>query len=147
MSAERESAAARATVRSGAARSAAEQGTDTDPVVLSELAYLNQVYEEKFGFRFVVFVNRRPKLTGWEEIIGSTGDVRVPLDPVGQAFVGGALWRATLARNLRARGRGDRGRGGAVLCCTAAKLMIIVPQLPVFVLFADHFPQLVRVFQ
>ena len=32
-----------------------------DPAVLAELAYLNQVYEEKFGFRFVVFVNRRPK--------------------------------------------------------------------------------------
>jgi len=43
------------------ARSAAEQGNDADPVVLTELAYLNQVYEEKFGFRFVVFVNRRPK--------------------------------------------------------------------------------------
>jgi 2-oxo-4-hydroxy-4-carboxy--5-ureidoimidazoline (OHCU) decarboxylase len=43
------------------ARSAAEQGDDNDPVVLTELAYLNQVYEEKFGFRFVVFVNRRPK--------------------------------------------------------------------------------------
>ncbi len=43
-------------------RSAAEQGTDTDPVVLSDLAYLNQVYEEKFGFRFVVFVNGRPKV-------------------------------------------------------------------------------------
>jgi 2-oxo-4-hydroxy-4-carboxy--5-ureidoimidazoline (OHCU) decarboxylase len=43
------------------ARSAGEQGGDTDPVVLTELAYLNQVYEEKFGFRFVVFVNRRPK--------------------------------------------------------------------------------------
>jgi 2-oxo-4-hydroxy-4-carboxy--5-ureidoimidazoline (OHCU) decarboxylase len=43
------------------ARSAAEQGSDADPVVLTELAYLNQVYEEKFGFRFVVFVNRRPK--------------------------------------------------------------------------------------
>jgi 2-oxo-4-hydroxy-4-carboxy--5-ureidoimidazoline (OHCU) decarboxylase len=42
-------------------RSAAEQGGDADPVVLTELAYLNQVYEEKFGFRFVVFVNRRPK--------------------------------------------------------------------------------------
>ena len=42
------------------ARSAAEQGTD-DPAILTELAYLNQVYEEKFGFRFVVFVNRRPK--------------------------------------------------------------------------------------
>jgi 2-oxo-4-hydroxy-4-carboxy--5-ureidoimidazoline (OHCU) decarboxylase len=42
-------------------RSAAEQGTDADPSVLSELAYLNQVYEEKFGFRFVVFVAGRPK--------------------------------------------------------------------------------------
>jgi 2-oxo-4-hydroxy-4-carboxy--5-ureidoimidazoline (OHCU) decarboxylase len=43
-------------------RSAAEQGTErVDPAVLTELAYLNQVYEEKFGFRFVVFVNRRPK--------------------------------------------------------------------------------------
>jgi len=43
------------------ARSAAEQGDDADPAVLTELAYLNQIYEEKFGFRFVVFVNRRPK--------------------------------------------------------------------------------------
>jgi 2-oxo-4-hydroxy-4-carboxy--5-ureidoimidazoline (OHCU) decarboxylase len=43
-------------------RSAAEQGADADPVILTELAYLNQVYEEKFGFRFVVFVNGRPKM-------------------------------------------------------------------------------------
>ncbi|MGH3128760.1 MAG: 2-oxo-4-hydroxy-4-carboxy-5-ureidoimidazoline decarboxylase [Gaiellaceae bacterium] len=42
-------------------RSAVEQGSDRDPAVLSELAYLNQVYEEKFGFRFVVFVAGRPK--------------------------------------------------------------------------------------
>jgi 2-oxo-4-hydroxy-4-carboxy--5-ureidoimidazoline (OHCU) decarboxylase len=41
--------------------SAAEQGGGGDPTVLTELAYLNQVYEEKFGFRFVVFVNGRPK--------------------------------------------------------------------------------------
>jgi 2-oxo-4-hydroxy-4-carboxy--5-ureidoimidazoline (OHCU) decarboxylase len=47
--------------RNLSARSAAEQGEGGDPVVLTELAYLNQVYEEKFGFRFVVFVNRRPK--------------------------------------------------------------------------------------
>src|SRR5205085_8909307 len=32
-----------------------------DPAVLAELAYLNQVYEEKFGFRFVVFVNSRSR--------------------------------------------------------------------------------------
>jgi len=43
------------------ARSAAEQGADADPVILTELAYLNQVYEEKFGFLFVVFVDGRPK--------------------------------------------------------------------------------------
>jgi 2-oxo-4-hydroxy-4-carboxy--5-ureidoimidazoline (OHCU) decarboxylase len=41
--------------------SAAEQGAGGHPAVLTELAYLNQVYEEKFGFRFVVFVNGRPK--------------------------------------------------------------------------------------
>jgi 2-oxo-4-hydroxy-4-carboxy--5-ureidoimidazoline (OHCU) decarboxylase len=38
-------------------RSAAEQGVDEVP----ELDELNRAYEEKFGFRFVVFVNRRRK--------------------------------------------------------------------------------------
>ena len=38
-------------------RSAAEQGVDEVP----ELDDLNRAYEERFGFRFVVFVNRRPK--------------------------------------------------------------------------------------
>jgi 2-oxo-4-hydroxy-4-carboxy--5-ureidoimidazoline (OHCU) decarboxylase len=39
------------------ARSTAEQGTDQAP----ELDELNREYEELFGFRFVVFVNGRPK--------------------------------------------------------------------------------------
>ena len=59
------------------ARSATEQGSDADPAVLSELADLNQVYEEKFGFRFVVFVNSRPKreiLEVLRERIGRTGE-------------------------------------------------------------------------
>jgi 2-oxo-4-hydroxy-4-carboxy-5-ureidoimidazoline decarboxylase len=47
-------------------RSAAEQGAGGHPAVLTELSYLNQVYEEKFGFRFVVFVDGRPK----SEILG-----------------------------------------------------------------------------
>jgi 2-oxo-4-hydroxy-4-carboxy--5-ureidoimidazoline (OHCU) decarboxylase len=41
--------------------SAAEQGADYDPAVIAELMELNRQYEAKFGFRFVVFVNRRPK--------------------------------------------------------------------------------------
>ncbi len=48
------------------ARSAAEQGSDADPAVLEELARLNAAYEARHGFRFVVFVNRRPKT----EILG-----------------------------------------------------------------------------
>jgi len=43
------------------ARSAAEQGDDADPDTLAELARLNAEYEQRFGFRFVVFVDRRPK--------------------------------------------------------------------------------------
>jgi 2-oxo-4-hydroxy-4-carboxy--5-ureidoimidazoline (OHCU) decarboxylase len=42
-------------------RSRREQGDEHDPAAETELAYLNQVYEEKFGFRFVVFVNSRTK--------------------------------------------------------------------------------------
>jgi 2-oxo-4-hydroxy-4-carboxy--5-ureidoimidazoline (OHCU) decarboxylase len=41
-----------------------EQGYDRDttpPEVLRRLAMLNEEYEQKFGFRFVVFVNRRSK--------------------------------------------------------------------------------------
>ena len=41
-----------------------EQGYDRDttpPEVFLRLARLNEEYEQKFGFRFVVFVNRRPK--------------------------------------------------------------------------------------
>jgi 2-oxo-4-hydroxy-4-carboxy--5-ureidoimidazoline (OHCU) decarboxylase len=46
-----------------AGRSASEQGDPSaeDPEVLAELGRLNSAYEERFGFRFVVFVNRRPR--------------------------------------------------------------------------------------
>jgi len=43
------------------ARSAAEQGTEDSPETLAELERLNAEYEQRFGFRFVVFVNRRQK--------------------------------------------------------------------------------------
>ncbi len=42
---------------------ATEAGIDAAKLerVYTELANLNQTYEQRFGFRFVVFVNRRPK--------------------------------------------------------------------------------------
>jgi 2-oxo-4-hydroxy-4-carboxy--5-ureidoimidazoline (OHCU) decarboxylase len=47
--------------RALSARSAVEQGSEEDPQVLAELDRLNRAYEERFGFRFVVFVNGRPR--------------------------------------------------------------------------------------
>jgi membrane-bound serine protease (ClpP class) len=65
---------------------------------------------------FVVFAGRKalaahrdePVRTGWEELIGSTGEVREPLDPTGQIFIAGALWRA------RTTGEGAVGLGTRV---------------------------------
>jgi 2-oxo-4-hydroxy-4-carboxy--5-ureidoimidazoline (OHCU) decarboxylase len=48
------------------ARALQEQGAD----LLPELERLNAEYERRFGFRFVVFVNRRPK----QEIIKVLGE-------------------------------------------------------------------------
>jgi 2-oxo-4-hydroxy-4-carboxy--5-ureidoimidazoline (OHCU) decarboxylase len=47
--------------RNLSARSAAEQQSNDSAEILAELERLNAEYEERFGFRFVVFVNRRPK--------------------------------------------------------------------------------------
>lgn len=47
--------------RNGSARSIREQGSDEDPVLITALGRLNKTYEQKFGFRFVVFVDGRPR--------------------------------------------------------------------------------------
>ena len=60
-----------------------------------------------------VRARRLPKHTGWEELIGAVGEVRQPIDPVGQVFIEGALWRARLsppANGGRAIERGSRVR-------------------------------------
>ena len=57
-------------------RSAAEQGEDVDPCVLVDLATLNTAYERKFGFGFVVFVNRRSKADILEVLRGRLGRSR-----------------------------------------------------------------------
>jgi len=57
-------------------RSAAEQGADADPAVAAELARLNAEYERRFGFRFVVFVDRRPKAAILDVLRGRIGRTR-----------------------------------------------------------------------
>ena len=38
-----------------------------------------------------------PVRTGWEELIGHDAEVREPLDPLGQVWIEGALWKARAA--------------------------------------------------
>ena len=70
---------------------------------------------------FVVFASRKaiaanrdePIRTGSEELVGAVGDVRAPLDPDGQIFIQGALWRAR-ATGTSKIGLGNRVRVKAV---------------------------------
>ena len=47
-----------------------------DPAVLAELAELNRAYEERFGFRFVVFVNDRSRAEILPELRERLGNTR-----------------------------------------------------------------------
>jgi membrane-bound serine protease (ClpP class) len=58
---------------------------------------------------FVVFASRKalsahrdePVRTGYEELVGAVGEVREPLDPEGQIFIHGALWKARATDGAR----------------------------------------------
>jgi membrane-bound serine protease (ClpP class) len=63
-----------------------------------------------FAIQRTMVAHRRPVMTGWEELVGATGEVRQALDPVGQVFVEGALWRARPADEGRSVERGYRVR-------------------------------------
>jgi membrane-bound serine protease (ClpP class) len=81
---------------------------------------------------FVVFASRKalaahrdePVRTGSEELIGSVGDVREPLDPAGQVFIQGALWQA------RASGEGGIGLGTRVRVKAVDGLTLEVEPVP-----------------
>ena len=70
---------------------------------------------------FVVFASRKaiaaqrdePVRTGSEELVGSVAEVREPLDPEGQIFVQGALWKARATGAVQI-GPGNRVRVKAV---------------------------------
>jgi membrane-bound serine protease (ClpP class) len=61
-----------------------------------------------FVTRKVIAAHRDTRVrTGSEELVGSRAEVRTTLDPEGQVWVGGALWRARIAGGSEAR-PGDR---------------------------------------
>ena len=63
-----------------------------------------------FVIRKVALARKAPSKTGWEEMLGVVAEVRVPLDPEGQVFARGALWRARLEDGEGPLGIGDRVR-------------------------------------
>jgi membrane-bound serine protease (ClpP class) len=63
-----------------------------------------------FAVQRAVLARGRPVMTGSEELVGAIGEVRQPLDPVGQVFVEGALWRAQAAEGGSSVDRGYRVR-------------------------------------
>ena len=71
---------------------------------------------------FIVFASRKalaahreqPVRTGYEELVGDLGEVREPLDPEGQIFIEGALWRARVADRGSTIDLGNRVRVKAV---------------------------------
>jgi membrane-bound serine protease (ClpP class) len=81
---------------------------------------------------FVVFASRKaiaahrdqPVQTGSEELVGAVGEVREPLDPGGQVFINGALWRARLA------GQGELGPGNRVRVRSVDGLTLEVEPAP-----------------
>ena len=67
-----------------------------------------------FAASKVMKAREGPVSTGWEELLGQEGIVRVPLDPVGQIFIEGALWRARPSEGAATPGVGDKVRVDSV---------------------------------
>jgi membrane-bound serine protease (ClpP class) len=78
------------------------------PIVLAAVLVLGGFVA--FAARKALQANREAARTGWEEMVGAEGEVREALDPEGQVFVHGALWRARVDAAEGALDRGSRVR-------------------------------------
>ena len=58
----------------------------------------------------ILQAHRDQPQTGWEELMGRDGEVRSPLDPVGQILIEGALWKARVPDGDAPVGVGNRVR-------------------------------------
>jgi len=64
---------------------------------LITLGVLSLVTSLVVGRKVLAAHRDEPIRTGWEELVGKDAEVRDPLDPVGQIWIEGALWRARVA--------------------------------------------------
>lgn len=108
--------------------------TNSDEVAVSPPVIIAIAIVIGAGLVFVVqkvrAASHNPILTGWEELIGAVGTVREALDPQGQIFVAGALWRARPAAEGESFERGDRVKVESVDGLTL-KVRAAEPEAPV----------------
>jgi membrane-bound serine protease (ClpP class) len=78
------------------------------PVVIATGLVLGGLFV--FMVERVIRARGEPVRTGWEEMVGAEGVVRVSLNPVGQVFTEGALWRARAGDGDGQIAAGDRVR-------------------------------------
>ena len=72
------------------------EGESVSPVLVVVVALALGVPLILIGQRALA-ARHEPVRTGEEDLVGALGDVRAALDPIGQVFVHGALWRARSA--------------------------------------------------
>lgn len=76
-----------------------------------------------FGRKVIAAHRDEPVRTGWEELLGRDAVVRDPLDPVGQVWIEGALWKA------RPDGEGSIAAGSTVRIESVDGLTLVVSAL------------------
>ncbi len=82
------------------------------PVVVTTAVVVGGFFA--FLVQRVAAARKRPVMTGTEELMGAIGEVRARIDPEGQIFIQGALWRAVPAKPGEVFSTGDRVRVEAV---------------------------------
>ena len=85
-----------------------DDGTDVIGPALITLGALSLVTFFVVARKVLSAPRDEPVRTGPEELVGAQAEVRSPLDPEGQVWLEGALWRARLADGDRPVQVGDR---------------------------------------
>jgi membrane-bound serine protease (ClpP class) len=88
-----------------------DSNNDAADVIGPALITLGVLSAATFYFvaRKVIEAHRdQPVRTGSEELVGSAGEARSTIDPEGQVWLEGALWRARLATGAAPVRAGDR---------------------------------------
>jgi membrane-bound serine protease (ClpP class) len=86
-----------------------EAGDYVGPGLIT-LGVLSMITAYVVGQKVLAAHRDEPIRTGWEELIGKDAEVRDPLDPVGQIWIEGALWKARVADGEPEVGIGNRVR-------------------------------------